>query len=268
MPDCRQPDQIPSARHLRPGFDAAFPGDSPSNPAYPRGMILVAQFAAACAAAASVFFLMRDCYRPCSLRKSVAKTASTALLALAAGLADGPVLLVFALLLGALGDLLLSRDGEQAFLGGLAAFAAAHILYVVLFVTEGGADAAVLQQGWRVPAALGLLAFGGAMGRLLWSAAGNLRWPVLVYVGIILAMGLAALALPVGTMGAGRRSLALAGAAAFVLSDAILASELFLIPQSHRVRRLTPFAVWASYWSAQALFLLAFSDLAEGGMPL
>lgn len=237
-------------------------------PHIPKSMTYLALIATACAATASVLFLLQYCYRPCSLRKSVTKTTSTALLALAAGLAGGPVLLVLALALGALGDLLLSRDGERAFLAGLVAFAAAHILYVALFVTDGGADVAMLQQGWRLPAALGLLAFGGAMGRLLWPAAGALRWPVLVYVGIILALGLAALALPDGPASAARTGLVLAGAGAFVVSDAILASEVFLIPQTHPLRRVTPFAVWASYWGAQALFLAAFCGPTGGAIPL
>ncbi|MDV7142495.1 lysoplasmalogenase [Tropicimonas sp. TH_r6] len=183
--------------------------------------------------------------------KTRVKTASTALLALAALAAGAPVWLTLALGLGALGDLMLSRDGERAFLAGLIAFAAAHLAYLGLFVTNGQAAAANL-SGQTLPILL-LLGFGATMARLLWPATGALRGPVMGYVAIILAMGLGALALPPGAS-----ALPLIAAFCFIASDAILAAELFLLPEGHPARRATPFAIWLLYWSAQALFLVAF----------
>ena len=64
---------------------------------------------------------------PPSLMRSAAKTLAILLLAALAFRQGGPPLLAVALLLSAAGDALLSRDGEQAFLGGLAGFLLAHV---------------------------------------------------------------------------------------------------------------------------------------------
>ncbi|PRY25133.1 putative membrane protein YhhN [Aliiruegeria haliotis] len=212
----------------------------------------------ALAAANAVYYLVAQCYRGPSLPKSVSKTMSTSLLAVAALALDAPPLLAVALALGAAGDLALSRDGETAFLTGLMAFALAHVAYIVLFVATGGADPGVLQTGWRMNAALGLLAFGGAMGRLLWPASGVLRWSVMGYLAIILTMGLAALATPPQALAIAPAT-ALAGAALFILSDAVLSAELFLLPKRHPLRRVAPFVIWSSYWAAQYLLLRGFT---------
>ena len=68
-------------------------------------------------------------------------------------------------------------------------------------------------------------------------------------------MGLAALGLPL-TQPAG---IALIGAALFILSDAVLSLELFVLPATHAARRVTPFVIWSTYWLAQAVFLMAFA---------
>lgn len=72
------------------------------------------------------------------LARSAAKTLAVALLAALAVMQGGPPLLVAALALSAAGDAFLSRDGEKAFLGGLASFLVAHVAYVVLFLEVGG----------------------------------------------------------------------------------------------------------------------------------
>ena len=58
-------------------------------------------------------------------------------------------LLVAALVLSAAGDAFWSREGERALLGGLAAFFAAHIAYVVLFLRMGDGAAGFLAEPWR-----------------------------------------------------------------------------------------------------------------------
>ncbi|WP_093150709.1 lysoplasmalogenase family protein [Aliiruegeria lutimaris] len=194
---------------------------------------------------------------PPGLVKSTLKTASTLPLALSALATGATPWLVAALGLGALGDLLLSRAGQRAFLLGLIAFAIAHLAYLGLFLFEASAEFAELAQAGKIVPAFLLLAFGGAMAGFLWPAAGEMRWPVMAYIAIILAMGLAAFALPAST-----GPWPLLAALSFIASDAILASELFLLPERHPARRYTPYAVWALYWSAQALFLVTFGLLA------
>ncbi|MBQ4824119.1 lysoplasmalogenase [Leisingera sp. HS039] len=190
--------------------------------------------------------------QPLGILRSLAKTAAVALLALGAGLAGAPLLLVLALGLCALGDLFLSRDGESAFMAGVGAFAAGHLAYAALFLTRPDSDPGRLMH---MPAALiaaGLLVLGLIMTQVLAPRAGALKGPVLAYIPIILGMGAAALTLPFGTW-------VLAAACAFMLSDMILAAETFVLSAEHPLRRITPYAVWVLYWGAQAGFLAAFS---------
>lgn len=186
-----------------------------------------------------------------SLRRSLIKTASVLLLALAAFLADGPALLVLALCACAAGDAFLSREGDTAFMAGAAAFAAGHVIYAALFL--GQPDSSMLRlaagpQLWLM-AGLGCLGLGAAA--VLAPRAGALKAAVLGYIPVILAMGLAALTLPPG--------LVLAAALAFILSDLILSAETFVLPPEHPQRRLASVAVWLLYWGAQAGFFLAFA---------
>ena len=190
--------------------------------------------------------------QPPGLLRSAMKTASVALLALAALLAGAPLLLAAALGLCALGDLFLSRDGEGAFMAGTGAFAAGHLAYAALFLTRDASEPARLLQMPGMAAAAGLLLLGLVMARILAPRAGALKGAVLAYIPVILGMGAAALTLPFG-------SWVFAAACAFMLSDMVLAVETFVLPRDHPLRRLTPYAVWPLYWGAQAGFLAAFS---------
>ena len=177
--------------------------------------------------------------RPVGLLRSATKVAATGFLALAALDTGGPWSLFSALLFCAIGDWFLSRDGERAFLAGMAAFAIGHALFIALFLRLG-ADPGYLAERWL--AAPALLVLAGLMLALLWPRLGRLRWPVAGYVAVIVAMGVSALALPRVHMPV------LQGALAFILSDAILAAELFLLPEDSPARRLSPHLVWLFYW--------------------
>lgn len=190
--------------------------------------------------------------RPPGGWRSLVKTASVALLALAAWLAGAPPLLVAALALCALGDLFLSRAGDAAFMAGTGAFAAGHLAYAALFLSRAESDPGRLLQGPGIAWACGLLLLGAAMARVLTPRAGALKGAVLAYIPVILGMALAALTLPAATW-------VLAAACAFVLSDMVLAAESFVLPQDHPLRRAAPYAVWLLYWGAQAGFFAAFS---------
>ncbi len=189
--------------------------------------------------------------RPPAWRRSLRKTLPVALFALAA-VADGaPVMLAAALALSALGDLALSRPGRRAFLAGMIAFALAHLAYIALMIKAGAALPPPL------PALALILA---ALSTEIWLAprTGALRWPVRAYVAVIAAMGLMALGLP-GGYGPAR-----AAALLFMLSDALLALETFVIgsgkgARADRLRAWLSRAVWITYIAAQAGFLLAFS---------
>lgn len=193
---------------------------------------------------------------PGSMR-SLVKTTSVAGLAVSASIA-GEFGLALALGFCALGDLLLSRDGDTAFVAGVAAFAVGHVGYIHLFTTLSESD---FTRMLHAPALLGVLSLlglglglGALMAVIVAPRAGNLRLPVLLYVPIILGMGMAALALPT----TGPLSWAIVAAFAFILSDTTLAAERFLLPAGHAALRLTPWAIWALYWGAQVGFYLAF----------
>ncbi|UWQ84633.1 lysoplasmalogenase [Leisingera caerulea] len=213
---------------------------------------MTAELALRAAAAACALIYLFTAAQPPGLLRSLVKTASVALLAVAALLAGAPWLLAVALGLCALGDLFLSRDGEAAFMAGVGAFAAGHLAYAVLFLTRDASGPARLLEMPGVAIAGLLLVLGLVMARILAPRAGALKGPVLGYIPIILGMGAAALTLPLGTW-------ALAAAAAFMLSDMVLAAETFVLPEDHVLRRITPFAVWPLYWGAQAGFLAVFS---------
>jgi len=187
---------------------------------------------------------------PESWPRSGVKTGSVGLLAVAAVMMVSPVSLVVALAAGALGDLLLSRPGDRAFLAGVAAFAVSHIALIWLMITHGGA---VL---WPLPwGAILIVALAVGMGVILWRYAGRLRVPVLIYVAIIATMGCVALTL------APSAALGRLAAGLFILSDTVLALELFVVARIPPVRPAMALIVWSFFWSAQFLFLLTFSLL-------
>lgn len=196
----------------------------------------------------ALWFGLAYCYRGPSWSKSVIKTASVAGLSLVALWAGAPPMLGVALGLGALGDFFLSRSGTSAFSAGLAAFALAHLAYAVLLRQSGAVVALTPAVGLIVLLALG-------MGLVLFAHAGTLRWPVVGYVAIIALMAVLALGLPPLMW------LGIIAALCFVLSDAVLGLELFVLDDAHPLRRITPFVVWGAYWTAQLLFLLAFGGV-------
>lgn len=189
-----------------------------------------------------------------SVRKTAVKTVPLTLFGLLALLAGAPLLLVAGLALSALGDLALSRAGERAFLAGLVGFALAHVAYVALFLLVPG-HAGLSGLAAHPVAAAALVAL--ALSTELWLSphTGDLRWPVRLYVLLITGMGLAALGLPAA------RSLAVLGAAFFVLSDLILSVQLFRLGEEHALSRPAGWALWALYVAGQALILLAFVPL-------
>jgi uncharacterized membrane protein YhhN len=200
------------------------------------------------AAAALIYLLVVD-FAP-SLARTAVKTLATALLAWLVIRLQGPWLLAVALVLSAVGDAFLSREGEKAFLGGLASFLFAHVAYVALFLQVGGGPA-VLAEPWRSAGLAMAAAPALAMLAALWRRVGpTLRLPVAAYMLAILAMFTAALTTcspPV-----------VAGAALFILSDTLLAIEKFVMAAISPHRAWVRHAVWALYYAAQLAITLGF----------
>tara|TARA_R110001606_G_scaffold313588_1_gene460216 strand:- start:50 stop:697 length:648 start_codon:yes stop_codon:yes gene_type:complete len=183
------------------------------------------------------------CYREKGVAGLVVKTTSTALLALWAYLAGGPLLLVAALGLSSLGDLFLALKGEAWLKPGMAAFFLAHVAYVALFWSLGAEERTLLVLAAQIV----LVLAGAAFIRWLVPWLGEMRNPVIIYAGVILMMGAAALNLqpalwPVTL-----------GALMFIASDVILSLQLFTKPADAPAGMLSSLAVWFLYFGGQVL---------------
>lgn len=177
--------------------------------------------------------------------RSIVKTAAIAALAALAAV-NGAWVLALALTFSAIGDFALSRPGDRAFLLGMIAFGAAHLVYVALFIGLG--DLALAITFPRILAALGLLALAVTMARRLSRGAGAFAGPLRGYIGVIAAMGLAALSVPTHSGGA----LILLGAGLFMASDLLIGHERFA---GLRFKGLG-LAIWGFYYIGQALILV------------
>ncbi|MBX3161632.1 MAG: lysoplasmalogenase [Deltaproteobacteria bacterium] len=129
------------------------------------------------------------------------------------------------LVCGAIGDAALLGRGSRAFLAGLGAFLAGHLLYVVAIV------AVVPPADWLrlagapaiAPVAVGLAALA-----MLWPRLGEMKGPVIVYVGAICAMVIGALAIARGgVLGEPRGCVFAVGATLFFVSDLAVARDRF-----------------------------------------
>lgn len=210
-------------------------------------MLFAAPFLIAAAGLAGLY-AWRHNPAPASDRRTLIKAGSVALLALAALIGDGPGLLVIALILSAIGDACLSRDGQRWLLYGMGAFFAAQAAYVVLFLNQGAAlFASPIEGGVQAL----MFAAAGVMLWWLWAHLKDMAGPVVVYGGAVTMMA----ALAVGLPGFWLVSL---GAVLFYVSDGILSAELFRLPPDSRQRLWTTPAVWATYWIGQAFITAGF----------
>ena len=180
-------------------------------------------FAAALGAAVALLLFAE--YREWALGVWLAKPLASALF-VAAALAHGALdsgygrAVLAALALSWLGDvLLIPARRPLAFQAGIAAFALAHLAYVIAFASRGVDPA---RAGLcALPAALALLA---AARWLRPHLPAEMKTPVRAYMGILSAMLVAA----VGASAADPRILA--GAALFYLSDLTVARDRFVAP--------------------------------------
>lgn len=196
---------------------------------------------------ASVFYLNMLDNAP-NLRRTAAKMLTVLLLALLAVMESGPVLLVAALAACALGDGLLSRGGNKAFLGGLAAFLAGHLLYVALFISIGEGAGLILRPERAVIAAVMAPTSVFLLLRLRAAIPPDMKLPVVAYTVAIVAMGLCALTVPGPWI--------VLGALSFMASDAMLGTERFLPIENVEFRTLLRHSVWILYYLGQAMITL------------
>lgn len=188
---------------------------------------------------AAAVFLVLDQVTAGGAQIGLVKISGIILLAFYALFRKAPVL-ALALVLSAGGDFSLALS-PPAMEAGIGFFGAAHLVYLVIFV------GLIARLGWRrdgLVLAAALLAFGAAMFVWIRPGMGELMVPASAYLGIILAMVIAA------GLVRGPRLIA-AGALLFLISDSLIAARLF--------REVLVFdgldwggaAVWITYFAAQ-----------------
>ncbi|MGH6951146.1 MAG: lysoplasmalogenase family protein, partial [Vitreimonas sp.] len=139
---------------------------------------------------------------------------------------------------------------------GILSFLIAQLLYLVIFVALwlfSGDNSPLLPRYVAMAAVIA-----AALGFLVWMGP-KLGWmavAVIPYAIAITAMGAAAMWLPWAGWPA------MLGALSFLVSDFVLAAELFRLPADAAVRRITAPVVWWAYAAAQVLIVLGVLRLA------
>ncbi len=194
--------------------------------------------------------------RPRTLLRAAVKTSAIGALALAFALEDlNP--LVLALAFSALGDLALAFDKKWTLPLGIGAFLIAQLLYLAMFVGLW-IGAGPLEPIW--PRTAGMVAVGlVVLVYLLWLAPklGVLAFGVIPYAAAISAMAMMSFWLD------WRAWPAMLGAVLFLVSDGVLAAELFRMAPDAPARRITAPVVWWTYVGAQACLAIGIVIAAD-----
>jgi uncharacterized membrane protein YhhN len=199
----------------------------------------------AAAVAYGLYFLRR---LPTWLRAGV-KTLAIGAPAAGFIIAGAPFPLVLALVASALGDFFLAFDKKWVLPLGILSFLIAQLVYFVIFT------AIWFFSGDNSPLWPRYLAMGALIATtiifLIWMAPrlGWMAFGVVPYSTAITGMAAMAMWLPWDGWPA------MLGAVLFVVSDFVLATELFRLPQDAPVRRVTAPVVWWTYVAAQALIV-------------
>ncbi len=204
-------------------------------------MLLIEAAAVATASGALGLLQVHTVFKPLALLLAITFIASRAAQTGARGRFD--LILLGALVASLVGDVLLMQS-DAYFIPGLVAFLVAHGFYIALF----------LQDSPRFPSGRALLAtlgVGAAMLVWLWGGLTDpgLKIAVPVYVGVIALM--AAQAIGRATVLRDARAWGVAvGALVFMLSDALIAVNRFVLPLP-----LAPLWILSSYYLAQCLIV-------------
>ncbi len=200
---------------------------------------------AAAAAAYGLLFLNR----PASLVRTGVKTLFLGAWTGAFAAAGAHPLLLIALASSALGDCFLAFDRKWLLPLGILSFLLAQLAYFFIFFFSWifADDISPLWPRYLTMAAI----IATALGFLAWMAP-KLGWMALGVVPYAIAItGMACMAMWLPWIGWP----AMAGAASFLMSDFVLATELFRLPSDAPQRRFTAPLVWWTYTAAQALIV-------------
>ena len=141
------------------------------------------------------------------------------------------------LLLSGIGDILLELPRTpMLFQAGMGAFILAHLCYFTHFIRQP----ALLPARGLFMGLLGLSVF--SIGLFLYPRLGNMALPILVYLAVIFVMALSTF------LGKANHWVSMAGAVVFVISDTLIAVNMFVAPVP-----ASGFLVMGTYYLAQAM---------------
>ncbi len=189
---------------------------------------------------------MYFCWQDPSLLKTIVKTIALGVIAFWAFVTQASLLLALALTTSSAGDAALAVPGEHRFLVGLCSFAIAHVFYILLFSrkVEGFNFNTFIMSGIT----FSVLAL--STGWWLLPYTGDLMIPVAIYIILIATMG--GMAAQVGGW-------VMVGALAFILSDILLAIQLFRLAELSPLQLPVSVLLWALYYCGQMLIFLSFT---------
>lgn len=152
-------------------------------------------------------------------------------------------LFIWGLVFSFLGDILLIGEGEVMFILGLLFFLIAHIFYIMMVLKWLQRPTITMIFFASIPYALIFI----ALMNILYRGLGEMRIPVIVYAITISLFGIASL-IHYFQNRKWRSIVLVAGVIIFILSDAILALNLFYEPRSYY-----PIMIMTTYVLAQYL---------------
>lgn len=187
--------------------------------------------------------------RPHTWARALVKTVFMGAMTAAFAVAGAPLPLLLALIAGAAGDFFLGFDKKWTLPLGILSFLIAQLLYLLIFfgLWFFSGDNSPL---WPRYAAMALIVT-TAIGFLIWMGP-KLGWMALGVVPYAIAIaGMACMAMwmPWGAWPV------FIGAISFLISDFVLAAELFRLPADAPQRRITAPVVWWTYVAAQVLIV-------------
>jgi uncharacterized membrane protein YhhN len=194
--------------------------------------------------------------RPHTWARAGVKTLFMAALATAFAVAGAPFPLVLALVASAFGDFFLAFDKKVVLPLGILSFLLAQLTYFVIFAALWffSGDNSPLWPRYVAMAAI----VATAIGFLIWMAP-RLGWQALGVVPYAIAIaGMASMAVWLPWVGWP----AMLGAVSFLVSDFVLAAELFHLPPDAPARRITAPVVWWTYAAAQVLIVWGIVNVA------
>lgn len=162
------------------------------------------------------------------------------------------VILGTALAFSSLGDALLDLAPGRFFIGGLLAFLAAHLIYILLFVRNRVRP--LKPKGWQLALVVAVLIYSVLLSLWLAPGLGALTGPVMVYVCVITVMVAAAI------LAGYSKPWVCSGAILFLISDSILAVNKFKSPVP-----MAGYLIWATYYLAQYGIAIGFLQEKLGG---